>query len=123
MNTTIKVLGNNNNYIQLHPKTTKENVNGWELGELFGPYQITLYASRWNADRQQTVSLPGITQEDIPYCVKVLTGSQQQMMAQISAYNLLDPIAGLESLDGELRFTCSESVPNVDLTVQVDWIR
>lgn len=123
MNTVMKVLGNYNNYIQLYPHTPSDNIWDWQMGEIFGPYEIELTAANWDASKQQTVQLEGITSSDIPMCVKVLRGTQEEMMAQMEAYNLLDPMIGIESLEGAVRFTCSESVPTINITVQVDWKR
>lgn len=111
-----------NGYIPLYPNTPQSQVIDWDLGEAYGPYQLSLPASGWQ-NNQQTVILNGVTSSDILYCVKVLTGTQQQMEAQDKAYSLLDPYVGIESLENAVKFTCTSSSPTVDLVVQVNWFR
>lgn len=105
--------------VPLYPQTIKDQVVGWNAGEIFGPYQITLSSNNW-INKQQTISLDGINSEIIPECVKVLSGTEDQMKKQDYAYSLLDPLYGIESLQNEIRFTCVH-VPNIDFDVQVHW--
>lgn len=105
--------------VPLYPQTIKDQVVGWNAGEIFGPYQITLSSNNW-INKQQTINLDGINSEIIPECVKVLSGTEDQMKKQDYAYSLLDPLYGIESLQNEIRFTCVQ-VPNIDFNVQVYW--
>ena len=107
--------------VPLYPKTIIDQVIDWEAGELYGPYQLTLLANSW-ANNQQTLTLDGISPTDIPLCVKILNGTTEQMIAQDEAYSLLDAKKGIESLQNQVRFTCT-STPTVDFTVQVSWTR
>lgn len=116
----MNIKANNGNYVPLMPKVLRNYVQDWNLSDLNGPYTVQLPASGWSG-LQQTVSMQGITSNDIPFCVKVLTGSVEEMTNQDRAYSLLDSKAGIESLDGQLRFTCVGSAPTVDLTVQIYW--
>lgn len=105
--------------VPLYPNTTIEQVIDWDVGEVYGPYVLNLPVSGW-VENQQTVALDGISSENIPVCVKVLSGSTEEMIAQDQAYGLLDPLIGIESLQNEVRFTCT-STPTVDFQVQVSW--
>ena len=116
---TIKA--NDGTLVPLYPQTIKEQVVGWDAGEVFGPFQFTLLANAWN-ENQQTLSLNGVTSEDIVVCEKVLTGTQPEMIAQNQAYNLLHPLIGVESLNNSIKFTCV-STPSVDFQVQISWTR
>lgn len=107
--------------VPLYPQTTKDQVVGWNAGEVFGPYQFTLSTSGWN-NNQQTVTLDGVTADDIVVCTKVLSGTQVEMIAQDEAYKLLDILTGVESLQNAIRFTCT-STPIVDFTVSISWTR
>ena len=107
--------------VPLYPQTTIDQVVGWNAGQVYGPYQLTLSASGWSSN-QQTLALTGVSPTDIVNCTKVLSGTQQQMIAQDEAYSLLDPLIGVESLQNEIRFTCT-STPTVDFTVSVSWTR
>lgn len=112
---------NEGNYIPLYPKTTQEQILDWNVGEVFGPYSFTLTANGW-VDNLQTIALEGITENDIPYCLKILSGTQEEMIAQDQAYSLLDPITGIESLNNQVRFKV-KSVPTIDFQVQISWTR
>lgn len=109
-----------NGYIPLYPNTTTDQVIDWDLGNYYGPIQITLLASNWS-NNQQTIAVNGITSNDILNCIKVLSGTEAEMKDQDEAYSLLDPYIGIKSLENEIRFTCTSSSPTVDLTVQIDW--
>ena len=101
--------------VPLYPTTIIDQVTDWNVGEVYGPYVLNLPATGWS-DNQQTVSLDGVMPTDILKCIKVLSGSQEEMMAQDQAYSLLDPLRGVESLQNQIRFTCT-STPTVDFTV------
>lgn len=107
-------------YIPLYPKTISDQVEDWDLGSAYGPIQITLPSTGW-VNNQQTVAVEGINLFNIPMCVKVLSGTEEEMKAQDEAYSFLDPYIGIESLQNQVRFTCTQT-PTVDLTVQIDWI-
>lgn len=117
--TTIKA--NDGTLVPLYPKTTKDQVLGWDIGESYGPYQFTLDVAEWS-NNQQTVSLNGVMPTDILKCTKVLSGSQEEMIAQDQAYSLLNSLTGIESLQNQIRFTCT-STPTVNFTVSVSWTR
>ena len=106
--------------VPLYPYTITAQVEDWNVGEVYGPYQLTLPATGWS-NNQQTVSLEGIGPDNIPFCTKILTGTQQQMIAQDQAYSFLDPVKGVESLQNQVRFTCTSTSPTVDLQVQISW--
>ena len=114
---TIKA--NDGTLVPLYPNTTLSQIIDLTLGEVYGPFTLTLSANNW-VNNQQTLPLEGISSVNVPYCVKVLTGTPEQMMAQDEAYSLLDPITGIESLQNEIRFTCT-STPTVDFQVQISW--
>lgn len=110
-----------NGWIPLYPSTLQSQVLDWGLGESYGPYELTLSAANWQ-NNQQTLTLDGVNSNDILYCTKVLSGTQEQMIAQDEAYSLLDPQLGIESLNNQVRFTCI-STPTVDFKVQINWFR
>lgn len=116
---TIKA--NNGTLVPLYPQTIKDQVLGWNIGQVFGPYQFTLTSSGWS-NNQQTVNLNGVSSEDKVTCVKVLSGTQVEMEQQDQSYNLLNPLIGVESLQNQIRFTCT-STPTSDFTVQISWTR
>ena len=109
-------------WIPLYPNTIQSQVIDWKLGESYGPYELTLPVSGWQ-NNQQTLTLEGVNSDDILYCVKVLSGTADEMKAQDKAYSMLDPRIGIESLDDQVRFTCTSESPTVALTVQVHWFR
>ena len=109
-------------YVSLYPQTIQSQVNDFnKLGETFGPYILELNSANW-VNNQQTLDLTDILSSDIPYCVKILEGTQEQMQAQQDAYNLLNPLTGVESLDGQIRFTTT-STPITTFKVQIHWFR
>lgn len=116
---TIKA--NDGTLVPLYPQTIKDQVLGWNIGQVFGPYQFTLTSSGWS-NNQQTVNLNGVSSEDKVTCVKVLSGTQAEMKQQDQSYNLLNPMTGVESLQNQIRFTCT-STPTSDFTVQISWTR
>lgn len=118
---TMTIKANDGTLVPLYPKTTKDQVLGWDIGESYGPYQFTLDAAEWS-NNQQTVSLDGVMPTDILKCTKVLTGTQEEMISQDQAYSLLNPLTGIESLQNQIRFTCT-STPTVNFTVSVSWTR
>lgn len=118
---TMTIKATDGTLVPLYPKSTKDQVLGWNIGESHGPYQFTLTTSGWN-NNQQIVTLDGVMDTDILRCTKVLTGTKEEMIAQDEAYSLLDPVTGIESLPNQIRFTCT-STPSVDFTVSVSWTR
>lgn len=108
--------------VPLHPTTNIDQVLGWNIGDVYGPYVLTLSASAWS-NKQQTVAVDGVTVDDRVKCVKMLIGNQEEMEAQDAAYALLDYKVGIESLNNQIRFTCTDAVPNIDIQVQVSWTK
>lgn len=109
---------NPSGYVKLYPNTTTEQVMGYNLGEVFGPYELTLESTGWSGN-SQIVSLAGVMDTDYVSCVKILSGTAQNMKNQDDAYALL---SNVQSLNNSIKFTCTE-IPTVDLTVQVSWVR
>lgn len=109
------------NYVPLYPVTTVNQVNGWNAQECFGAYVFELTVDGWS-NKQQTFALDTITDKDIVYCSKILEGNVEQMKKQDVAYGLLDPIIGVESLNGQIRFTTRE-IPSDNYKVQIFWTR
>lgn len=118
---TMTIKANNGTLIPLYPQTTREQIMGWNAGEVFGPYQFTLLANNWH-NNQQTVNLNGVTSSDIVVCVKVLSGTKAQMIEQDEAYSLLDSLTGVQSLQNQIKFTCT-STPQVNFTVSISWTK
>lgn len=108
--------------IPLYPSTNINQVIDWNLGEVYGPYTITLPASNW-ANLSQTITLNGVLATDKIKCVKILTGSKSDMEAQEQAYARLNTASGIRSALNSVTFTCSNQAPTVDLQVQLSWIR
>lgn len=117
----LNIKANNGTYVPLSPNTIKSQIIDWSMGELYGPIQVTLPASGWQS-LQQTVTVEGIQETDIPFCIKVLSGTVDEMKAQDVAYSLLDPRRGIESLTNQIRFT-AVSTPVTDFQVQIHWFR
>ena len=117
----LNIKANNGTYVPLSPNTIKSQIIDWSMGELYGPIQVTLPASGWQ-NLQQTVTVEGIQSTDIPFCIKVLSGTVDEMKAQDTAYSLLDPRRGIESLNNQIRFT-AVSTPVTDFQVQIHWFR
>lgn len=112
---------NNNGIVPLYPKTTPKQIMDITIGKTYGPYNIVLKSLEWN-NKQQTVKLDDITESDIPFVIKSLNGTIDEMKKQKAGYNLLAK-DGVESIDGGLIFTCDKGTPEVDITVQVSWNR
>lgn len=108
--------------VPLHPITNIDQVLGWNIGDVYGPYVLTLSSNAW-LNKQQIIMVNGVTVDDKVKCVKVLTGNQEEMTAQDAAYNLLDPQIGIESLNNQIKFTCTNKVPEIDIQVQIAWTR
>lgn len=119
--TVMTTKSKNGNLIPLYPTTIKEQVLGWDVGEVYGPYIV--YIGEWEG-KQYTVPLNGLTSNDIVKCVNILYGDEDSMRLEDQAYSLLDPIIGVESLNNEIRFTCTNETPqNIALRVQISWTR
>ena len=108
--------------VALYPRTIKSQVLGWNVGEMFGPYTLTLLQSQWS---QGSITLPleDVISTDRVKCIKLLSGTSEEMIAQDKSFSLIDPLIGVESQDGQIKFTCTNVVPTVDLQVQVSWTR
>lgn len=105
--------------IPLHPRTISEQIDGYNrFGQIFGPYQLTLFQTGW-VNNTQTVVLSDVLSTDILTCNKILNGTEEAMKIQDENYGLLETV---ESLDGQVQFTCIDE-PSDDLTVQVSWTR
>ena len=111
-----------NGYIPIYPNTSKAKVKDWTMGEVYGPFQVSLPATGWD-DNSQTVALNGVTDTDVVYCVNILSGTQEEMQEQVRDYLYLDPQIGVQSQANSLVFTCTNKVPTVDLVIQVEWVR
>lgn len=112
-----------NGYIPLHPTSIKSQIIGIEnFGQSYGPFQLVLKADGW-INSQQILSLRGVLPTDILQCIKILSGSQEEMLNQDKNFNLLDSYKGINSLTNQIQFTCTNSVPDIDLTFQVYWMR
>ena len=108
--------------VALYPRTIKSQVLGWNVGEVFGPYVLTLPQNQWSQG-SLTLSLADVTETDRVKCIKMLSGTPEELMAQDRAFNLIDSLTGIESKNGQIKFTCTNAVPTVDLQVQVSWTR
>lgn len=108
--------------VPLYPTTIIDQVTDWNVGEVYGPYVFELVASGWGENSTQIFDLQDITENDIPICVKILEGAEEEMKAQQQAYNLIDPVQGVQSLNGQIVFKVTE-VPQTDFKVQISWSR
>lgn len=123
----LMVKNNENNYISLFPKTIKSQIISYNMGAVFGPYDLTLETTGWTLDSasglyKQTLTVADVLNTDIVYCVKILTATAEEMIAQDDAYALLHPYLGIESLNGSIVFAAT-SQPAVNFQVQVSWTR
>lgn len=110
-----------NGYVNLYPQTLLSQIENVDIGEVY-KVEIVLSADGWNEDYQQTVAVNDILESDTPMITKILEGTEEQIKAQANAYNLINPIIGVYSSDGNVKFTCSDK-PQVDFKVQVYWTR
>ena len=118
---TMSIKANNGNIIPLYPMTTPEQIINWNVGEVYGPYTITLPVNEW-VENKQVQAMTGIFKSDIPFCTKVLSGTQEEMIEQDKAYSLLNNLIGIESGNNEVIFTCNQT-PSIDFQVQISWTR
>ena len=109
-----------NGYVSLYPQTLSEKIDGFNIGSVYKKI-VTLPVNNWQ-DLQQTVDVADILESDTPMVNKILEGTTEQMQLQENAFNTLDPIVGVYSFDGKVRFTC-KTLPQVDFKVQVYWMR
>ena len=112
---------NNNSLVSLYPQTTKEQVINWDLGEIFGPYQITLLNNDW-VNNEQIIELNGVDSNDIIECNPILSGTLENMQMQSYCYSLLLPQTGIQSLQNQVKFSCIKTPPN-DFIVSLIWTR
>lgn len=119
---TLNIKSNNNNYVNLYPNTIKSQIIDWNIGEVYGPYTITLYSSNWE-NNKQIVSLDGVEETDIIFCNKAFSDLDpiREQIIQDNNYALL-LTNGIQSLQNQIEFSCS-SPPTVDLNLQVFWTR
>lgn len=108
-------------YAKLNPSTSVGQIFGFEEGFVYGPYDLTLTVDGW-VNGEQTLALADILATDIPFVGRALSGTTDEMKSQDIAFKLLDTYTGVESLDGQIKFTTT-TVPDVDYTVQVWWTR
>ena len=109
-----------NGYVSLYPQTLLEKIDGFNIGSVYKQI-VTLSTNNWQ-DLQQTVDVTDILESDTPMVNKILEGTPEQMRLQENAFNTLDPIVGVYSFDGKVRFTC-KTLPQVDFKVQIYWTR
>lgn len=115
---TLEIKNNEDNYINLYPKTTQEQVIAWNIGSIYGPYTLLLNKSNW-VNKKQLIEFQGITPNDVITCVKMLNGTEQEMKIQDQNYSLLTSI---ESESNQVIFECKET-PTVDIPVQIWWTK
>ena len=118
---TLKIKNNAGSYTPLYPILPKSQVIGWDAGEIVGPYTLELKATDW-VRNIQTLDLNGVSAEDVVHCVKVLEGTEEQMLAQYEAYQRLNPRTGVQSLSNQIKFTCDE-IPQANFKVLVWWTK
>ena len=111
---TMQLKNDKGNYISLYPKTTKSQVNDWNIGQIINFKNIVIKSKDW-VRNTQIINFDGISTTDRLYCLKVLTGTKEEMIEQ---QNNFDFITSIESLNNKVKFTCS-SIPNVDIKVQI----
>lgn len=117
----LEIKNSKQQHVPLYPSTSLSQVVQWEGQEVFGPFVFELNSANWN-NNQQIFDLPEVLNTDIVKCVRILEGSKEDMQNQLKAYNLLDPLKGVESLNGEIRFTATKT-PEHSVKVQVFWTR
>lgn len=109
-----------NGYVSLYPQTLLDKIDDLNIGSVYKQI-VTLPVNNWQ-DLQQTVEVADILESDVPMVNKILEGTVEQMRLQENAFNTLDPIVGVYSFDGKVRFTC-KILPQVDFKVQIYWTR
>lgn len=109
-----------NGYVGLYPQTLLKKIDDLNIGSTYKQI-VTLPANNWQ-DLQQIVEVADILESDTPMVNKILEGTVEQMELQESAFNMLDPVVGVYSFDGKVRFTC-KTLPRVDFKVQIYWTR
>lgn len=117
----LKVKASNGYYNTLYPETIKQQVADWDLGEVIGPFNITLRANQWFNNKQRVVQ-NNVLPSDRPICTKILSGTKQNMIAQDEAFSLLKTNNGIQTDFNAIIFTCDKT-PTVDFQVQVWWCR
>lgn len=81
---------------------------------------VTIPLDAWigeSAPFTQTIEVEGILETDNPHYGVVLSGTQEQKLAQKEAFGYIDE---LKTADGIITFNCLEGKPDVDLTVQIE---
>lgn len=107
---------NSTGYATIFPKSVLVDGEEELNGKVFGVYTYTLLSSAWgnSAFNIITVENDDILSTDTPYVTPMITTSTQQ----IEWYKLAEVTTG----NGRLSFRASE-IPQVDLDVQVWWVR
>lgn len=115
---TLEYKNNQDKYIDLYPKTTQDQVIGWNIGSIYGPYTILLKKNNW-IEKKQLIEFKGVSQNDIISCIKMLNGTEQEMKIQDQNYALLTTI---EAETNQVIFECKE-IPQIDISVQIWWTK
>lgn len=100
---------------------TKGYVEGY-IGGMRLSGTVILAASAWvgSGPFTQEVALDGVTEEDCPHYGVVYSGTNDEKISQREAFSRIDD---METGSGVLSFTCFDSKPSVDITVQVQCLR
>ena len=106
----------------LDPETaTPSEAFGRIAAGLSNTYRVTLAANGWSGSAwegyTQTVNCSGITAQTVT--LPPVYQSSGYRETDIAAREALGMIGRVESLDGQIRVTCWEDRPSVDLTIQL----
>ena len=112
----MQIKNNAQSYTTLYPKTSREQILGWNIGEVSDLYTLTLRSTDWVGNKQ-TINLPNITAENRPYCLIILDGDKQTMLEQSAEYMAL---LSVNALDGQIEFVSSRQL-RMDVQVQLWW--
>lgn len=113
---TLNYKNQNNYYIPIELKTTREQVATWNYNDIYKNNIITLSKDSWN-NNVQTISVNNIMEINVPYIFNILSGDTENMKKQNIDFQ---KISGVSSKKGQVIFTCS-AIPEVDLQIQLYW--